>query len=70
MLNTCKSNGASYFGKMPSGERVSNTWATCPSDGDNIPKGVLIPDVFKGAHASLKKGGSQELPLKDGPASD
>ena len=26
-----------------SGERVSNTWVTCPREGDNLPKGELIP---------------------------
>ena len=34
----------SPFGGEYSGERVSNTWATCPGDWDNTPKGVLIPD--------------------------
>ncbi len=28
---------------MASGKRVSNTWVTCPREGDNTPKGVLIP---------------------------
>ena len=53
--NTCKSNGklAITF----SGERVSNAWATCPSDGDNIPKGVLIPDTTFRPHGLKKKGG-------------
>ncbi|GKS82474.1 hypothetical protein LPAF129_21600 [Ligilactobacillus pabuli] len=26
-----------------SGERVSNTWAICPKEGDNTWKQVLIP---------------------------
>ncbi|OTO26178.1 hypothetical protein A5848_002126, partial [Enterococcus faecium] len=29
--------------KKKSGERVSNTWVTCPSEGDNTWKQVLIP---------------------------
>ncbi len=29
-----------------SGERVSNTWVTCPEDGDNLRKRKLIPDVL------------------------
>ena len=27
-----------------SGKRVSNTWVTCPPDGDNFEKSELIPD--------------------------
>ena len=47
-----------------SGERVSNTWATCPRHWDNTGKPVLIPDTL---------GGSHDLPRKaptvwDGPA--
>ena len=54
-----------------SGERVSNTWATCPLAGDNIPKGVLIPNELHLLHGRCKKGGLlTKLPLKDGPASD
>jgi hypothetical protein len=34
----------STFGCEYSGERVSNTWATCLRDWDNVPKGTLIPD--------------------------
>ena len=51
----------------PSGKRVSNAWATCRKDGDNIPKGVLIPNVVYKAHALYIKG---FYPLSDGPASD
>ena len=29
--------------KEKSGERVSNAWVTCPSEGDNTWKQVLIP---------------------------
>jgi hypothetical protein len=38
------------------GERVSNTWVTCPEDGDNLGKPGLIPDTFSGSHGLLKKG--------------
>ena len=55
MPNTCKSNG-DYFGSL-SGERVSNAWATCPLDGDNIPKGVLIPNVTVYPHGRTVKDG-------------
>ena len=54
-------------GKFASGKRVSNAWATCRKDGDNIPKGVLIPNVVYKAHALYIKGFN---PLSDGPASD
>ena len=40
-----------------SGERVSNAWATCPLDGDNIPKGVLIPNVTAISHEDAVKDG-------------
>ena len=50
-----------------SGGRVSNAWATYRKDGDNIPKGVLIPNVVYEAHALYIKGSN---PLSDGPASD
>ncbi len=39
----------STFGCEYSGERVSNTWATCPKDRDNSSKGLLIPDVVRSA---------------------
>ena len=29
------------------GARVSNTYATCPLQGDNFPKGRLIPRIFR-----------------------
>lgn len=31
------------FNNEMSGERVSNTWVTCPEEGDNTWKQVLIP---------------------------
>ena len=53
--------------RRPSGKRVSNAWATYRKDGDNIPKGVLIPNVVQGTHVPCIKGSN---PLSDGPASD
>ncbi len=40
-----------------SGERVSNTWATCPTVGNNTLKGVLIPHDVSGTRVSEMKGG-------------
>ena len=54
-LNTCKSNGNSAMSS--SGERVSNTWTTYLQDGDNIPKGMLIPNKAADSHESVVKGG-------------
>ena len=34
---------ACYTDWKLSGERVSNTWVTCPKEGDNTWKQVLIP---------------------------
>ena len=39
-----------------SGERVSNTWATCPEDWDNGSKGPLIPDNIAEPHGAAKEG--------------
>ena len=39
-----------------SGERVSNTWETCPPDGDNLGKPGLIPDSLAGSHGLVRKG--------------
>jgi hypothetical protein len=47
-----------------SGERVSNTWATCPQLWDNSRKRVLIPNVDILPHGGLLKVFSAE----DGPA--
>ena len=41
--NTCKSNGDLAIDL--SGERVSNALVTCPEEGDNSSKGLLIPHV-------------------------
>jgi hypothetical protein len=47
-----------------SGERVSNTWATCPQLWDNSRKRVLIPDIDISSHGVLLKVFS----AGDGPA--
>ena len=56
---TCKSNeilSKACFAKS-SGERVSNTWATCPEAGDKPPKGGLIPYVIsRGISWGSKRG--------------
>ena len=62
MLNTCKSNG--HFGV--SGERVSKAQVICRKDGDNVPKGALIPNVVKQSH----EGFTKDLSLCEEPASD
>ncbi len=51
-----------------SGERVSNTRVTCPWEGDNKPKGLLIPHIISEAHALEMKGGLwfTMLPPKEG----
>lgn len=49
-----------------SGGRVSNTWVTCRSDGDNAWKRVLIPN---GIPARMGGEGKALLAsLNDGPA--
>ena len=47
-----------------SGERVSNTWATCPRLWDNSKKLGLIPDVTADRMVWWWKG----FPAGDGPA--
>ena len=42
--NTCKSNGTPLRMEA-SGERLSNTWRTCPLPRDSRPKGRVIPDT-------------------------
>ena len=64
MLNTCKSNGEPGFGPGISGERVRNTWATCPRPWDNPGKPELIPDTLLRPHGRVRKG----PPVGDGPA--
>jgi hypothetical protein len=64
VLNTCKSNGEPGLALGISGERVSNTWATCPQLWDNTGKPVLIPDTTSGDIP----GGGKGLLAEDGPA--
>ena len=54
VLNTCKSNGR--VAMLYSGERVSNTWVTCPEVGDNSSKGLLIPHVVAKVRGFAIKG--------------
>ena len=54
VLNTCKSNGELAI--TLSGERVSNTWVTCPEVWDNSSKGLLIPHVLWMLRHILSKG--------------
>ena len=49
-----------------SGGRVSNTWATCPSEWNNVWKRTLIPHNIIGWHRLMIK----DLSLRDGLASD
>ncbi len=58
--NTCKSNGA-FLGSSEkreclSGERVSNALVTCPKEGDNSSKGLLIPHVVIEVRGFMTKG--------------
>ena len=58
VLNTCKSNEEllSSDERFPSGERVSNALVTCPKEGDNSSKGLLIPYVISWIRCLLIKG--------------
>jgi hypothetical protein len=38
-----------------SGERVSNTWATCPRLWNNPGKPGLMPDTLTGSHGLVRK---------------
>ncbi len=40
----------------PSGERVSNALVTCPEEGDNSSKGLLIPHVVSEIRRLETKG--------------
>ena len=51
---------------LVSGERVSNAWGTCLSEGDNSWKRLLIPHNVILGHPLMTK----DLSLKDGLASD
>ncbi len=60
--NTCKSNVSPSFDWGESGERVRNTWPTCPSEGDNHWKRWLIPHTL-----TLVRGGVRKaLVLREG----
>ena len=63
MLNTCKSNGKALSG-YSSGERVSNTWVTCPALWDKPGKLGLIPDMTYDSHGVWWK----VFAVGDGPA--
>jgi len=54
--NTCKSNGDNVAIRYFSGERVSNALVTCPEEGDNSSKGLLIPHVVAGIRCPVTKG--------------
>ncbi len=41
---------------LPSGERVSNALVTCPEEGDNTWKRVLIPHVLIAVRGVMSKG--------------
>ena len=64
MLNTCKSSETLPSGGCSSGERVSNTWATCPQLWDNSKKLGLIPDMT----ADRMVWWWKDLSAGDGPA--
>ena len=56
---------------VPSGERVSSTWATCPLVGDNTEKSVLIPHVIVGGifgeeSSNAREGGPAAYQLVGG----
>ncbi len=55
--NTCKSSEettGACTSCLLSGERVSNTWVTYPTEGDNIRKRMLIPHRF--SNRMIRKG--------------
>ncbi len=56
VLNTCKSNGAHLAIDEFSGERVRNALVTCPEEGDNSSKGLLIPHVVLEVRGSGTEG--------------
>ena len=62
--NTCKSNEKLDFGPVDSGERLSNTWATCPLHRDSPGKPGIIPDALTSGHPEMRKAPA----VKDGPA--
>ena len=52
--NTCKSNGTPPR-REASGERLSNTWRTCPLLGNSRGKPRVMPDDPGAAHAAPGK---------------
>ena len=58
VLKTCKSNEEIFVAirEFPSGERVSNALVTCPEEGDNGSKGLLIPHVAVRVRVLTSKG--------------
>jgi hypothetical protein len=59
--DTCKSNEGVFVAIQgrSSGEWVSNTLVTCPEEGDNTAKVVLIPHVIPGVRSPGLKGASR-----------
>ena len=48
---------------------MSNAWVICLRNGDNVPKGVLIPDDIILTLVEMIKGGLlKKLPFGDKPA--
>ncbi len=57
VLNTCKSNEEPrIYTWFPSGERVSNALVTCPEEGDNNSKELLIPHNINRIRCLMIKG--------------
>ncbi len=56
VLNTRRSNGAHLAIDEFSGERVRNALVTCPEEGDNSSKGLLIPHVVLEVRGSGTEG--------------
>jgi hypothetical protein len=55
VLNTCKSNEDFVAILSLSGERVRNALVTCPEEGDNSSKGLLIPHVVMEVRGFMTK---------------
>ena len=54
-LNTCKSRGSIYFGKMATGARVRNAYETYLIQGDSPKKFGLIPHSSMLSHGNIDK---------------
>ena len=65
-LNTCKSRGSRGGAILPlaTGARVSNTYGTCPQQGDKRKKFRLIPRNIMARHLAVIK----DLSAEDGHA--